>query len=93
MWHEVTHLSRGGEDSLPSITPLQLRLARTALKLGVRDLAKAADVSPTTVMRYESGRGGVHSSTLASLEAALMARGVVFVDADGTGSATIRLKE
>lgn len=77
---------------MPSITPLQLRLARTALKLGVRDLAQAAKVSPTTVMRFESGRG-VHSGTLASLEAVLVARGVVFVDADETGSATIRLKE
>lgn len=78
---------------MPAITPLQLRLARTALKLGVRDLAQAADVSPTTVTRFESGRGGVHSGTLASLEAALESRGVVFVAADGTGSATIRLKE
>jgi transcriptional regulator with XRE-family HTH domain len=78
---------------VPAITPLQLRLARTALKLGVRDLAQAAGVSPTTVTRFESGRGGVHSGTLASLEVALESRGVVFVVADGTGSATIRLKQ
>jgi transcriptional regulator with XRE-family HTH domain len=77
---------------LPAITPLQLRLARTALKLGVRELAEAANVSPTTVTRFESGRGGVHSGTLASLEAALVSRGVVFVEADSSGSATIRLK-
>lgn len=78
---------------MPSITPLQLRLARTALRLGIRELAEAAGVSPTTVTRFESGRGGVHSGTLASLEAALEKQGIVFVAADETGGATIRLKE
>ncbi|MEW6020062.1 MAG: helix-turn-helix transcriptional regulator [Pseudomonadota bacterium] len=82
-----------GEARVPSITPLQLRLARTALRLGIRELADAAGVSPTTVTRFESGRGGVHSGTLASLEAVLEKRGIVFVAADGTGGATIRLKE
>ena len=77
---------------MPSITSLQLRLARTALRLGIRELADAAGVSPTTVTRYESGRGGVHSGTLSSLETTLEQRGVVFVAADDTGSATIRLK-
>ncbi len=81
-----------GEARVPSITPLQLRLARTALRLGIRDVAEAAGVSPTTVTRFESGRGGVHSGTLTSLEAALEARGVVFLPADSTGSATIRLR-
>jgi transcriptional regulator with XRE-family HTH domain len=68
-------------------------LARTALRLGIRELAEAADVSPTTVTRFESGRGGVHSGTLASLETVLQKRGVVFVPADETGGATIRLKD
>jgi transcriptional regulator with XRE-family HTH domain len=72
---------------------LQLRLARSALKLGVRELAEAAGVSPTTVTRFESGRGGVQSGTLGRLETALEARGVVFVPADANGGATIRLRD
>lgn len=78
---------------MPAITPLQLRLARTALRIGVRELAEAAGISPTTVMRFESERTGMQTSTLARVEAALTSRGVIFVPADAGGSATVRLKE
>ena len=37
------------------ITPHQCRMARAALDLGVRDLARIADVSPNTVARMERG--------------------------------------
>src|SRR3990170_6284167 len=37
------------------ITRLQVRLARTALGWGVRDLARRAGVSTTTVTRFENG--------------------------------------
>ena len=37
------------------ITRLQVRMARTALGWGVRDLARKAGVSPTTVTRFENG--------------------------------------
>lgn len=78
---------------MPAITPLQLRLARTALRIGVRELAEAAGISPTTVMRFESERTGMQTGTLARVEAALTSRGVIFVPADANGSATIRLRE
>lgn len=77
---------------MAAMTPLQLRLARTALRLGVRELAQVAGISPTTVTRFEAGRGGVHSGTLASLEAALEDRGIVFVPADQSGEATVRVR-
>ena len=78
---------------MPAITPLQLRLARTALRLGVRELAEAAEVAPATITRFESERTGMQTGTLAKIEAALSSRGVIFVPADSGGSATIRLKE
>jgi len=78
---------------MPAITPLQLRLARTALRLGVRELAQAAEVSPATIMRFESERTGMQTGTLARVEAALAARGVIFVPAEPGGSATIRVRE
>lgn len=37
------------------ITPMQCRMARNALGLGVRDVGREADVSPNTVARFERG--------------------------------------
>jgi len=77
---------------MPAISPLQLKLARTALGLGVRDLAKAAGVSPATVMRFESSRGGALSSTLDRLQTTLEDGGVIFIGADSAGGPGIRMK-
>lgn len=35
--------------------PVQSRMARTALKLGVREVAEAAKVSTSTIFRLETG--------------------------------------
>lgn len=78
---------------MPAITPLQLRLARTALRIGVRELAQEAGVSPATIMRFESERTGMQSGTLTRVEAAVAARGVIFIPAEPGASATIRLRE
>jgi transcriptional regulator with XRE-family HTH domain len=77
---------------MPAISPLQLKLARTALGLGVRDLAKAAGVSPATVMRFESSRGGVQSGTLDRLQTTLEDGGIIFIAADSTGGPGVRMK-
>jgi transcriptional regulator with XRE-family HTH domain len=77
---------------MPAITSLQLKLGRTALGMGVRELAKAADVSPTTVTRFESGKGGLQSGSLERLQTALEAGGVVFIGADASGGPGIRMK-
>lgn len=68
------------------ITPIQCRMARAALDLGVRDLAKIADVSPNTIARLERGEA-LHSRTLAFIQGALEAQGVTFIPA---GSASAR---
>ncbi|HSM42680.1 MAG TPA: helix-turn-helix transcriptional regulator, partial [Afifellaceae bacterium] len=67
------------------ITPSQCRMARAALKIGVRDLAKMAGVSPMTITRFETGQTGGYAMTLQKLQSALEAAGVEFIDANGGG--------
>lgn len=78
---------------MPALTSLQVRLARCALGLSLRELANAAEVSPNTITRFELGKGGLQTASLARLQDVLEQRGVVFVPADASGGATIRLKE
>ena len=65
------------------MTPAQLRMARSALKIGVRDLAKLADVTTATITRFENERGGLNAVTQDKLQAALQAAGIEFYN--GTG--------
>lgn len=74
------------------ITPIQMKLARTALGLGVRELAAAAGVAPSTVQRFESGKGDMHSRTLDSVQQVLEQGGVIFISADASGGPGVRLK-
>ena len=69
----------------------QLKMARAALGLGVRDVAELARVSPDTVARLERGES-LKASTVATIQAALEAAGVVFVPENG-GGAGVRLKK
>lgn len=62
------------------MTPAQLRMARSALKIGVRDLAEMADVTTATITRFENERGGLNSVTEQKLRAALESAGVSFLD-------------
>lgn len=71
------------------MTPSQLRMARAATKLGVRDLAKIADVAPATITRFETEKGGINMKSSAAIESALKALGVIFVPENG-GPAGIR---
>lgn len=77
---------------MPIITPIQVKLARTAVGLGVRELAAKAEVAPSTVQRFESGRGDMHSRTLDRVQQVLEEAGVIFVGADAEGGPGVRLK-
>lgn len=74
------------------ITRLQVRMARTALGWGVRDLARKAGVSPTTVSRFENG-AHTRVDTLALLQEVLERAGIVFIAADEGGGPGVRLRE
>ena len=73
------------------ITPMQIKLARTALGLGVRELAVAADVAPSTIHRFESDKGSMHSRTLDRVQQVLEQGGILFISADAGGGPGIRL--
>ena len=53
-------------------------MARAAVNMSIIDLGKAAGVRAATVSNFESG-GEAYASTVAKLQAALEARGIVFV--------------
>ena len=74
------------------ITPTLCRMARAALNVGVRDVAKLAGVSAMTVTRFENGHSQGYPETLEKLQAALEAAGVIFVAENGEGPG-VRLRK
>ena len=64
--------------------PVQCRMARAALGLGVRELAAAAKVSVDTVARFERG-DELKERTIDALQRALEAAGVEFTNGDQPG--------
>jgi transcriptional regulator with XRE-family HTH domain len=57
---------------------MQCKMARTAMGWGVRDLARAADVSPDTVSRFERGEI-LRDRTLTVLRVAFEVAGIQFI--------------
>ncbi len=71
--------------------PVQCKMARTALNLGIRELAAAAKVSPDTVARFERGEA-LRERTTDALRSALESAGVQFIKENGGGPG-VRLKK
>jgi transcriptional regulator with XRE-family HTH domain len=71
--------------------PVQCRMARTALSLGVKELAQLAGVSTNTISRLEAGED-LKPRTIAAIRAALESAGVEFIDENGGGPG-VRLKK
>jgi transcriptional regulator with XRE-family HTH domain len=67
------------------MTPLQLRLARTALSLTVREAAELAQVSHETIVGIEAARPSIKEKTIEKVRAALEKAGIEFIDEDGGG--------
>ena len=83
---------REDDNPVSIMTPLQMKLARTAVGLGVRELAAAAGIAPSTVQRFESGKGDMHSRTLDRVQQVLEEAGIIFIAADATGGPGVRLR-
>jgi transcriptional regulator with XRE-family HTH domain len=66
------------------LLPVQCRMARAALGLGVRELAAAAKVSIDTVARFERG-DELKERTIEALKQTLEAAGVEFTNGDRPG--------
>ena len=63
---------------------VQVRMARAALGWSSTELADKANVSPTTILKFEAG-GGVQTSTLGKMETVLRQAGITFLEDDGHG--------
>jgi transcriptional regulator with XRE-family HTH domain len=72
------------------LLPIQCRMARAALGLGVRELAAAAKVSIDTVARFERG-DELNDRTIDALQRALEAAGVEFTNSDQPGVRLTRI--
>ncbi|MCX8955341.1 helix-turn-helix transcriptional regulator [Ruegeria sp. NA] len=76
------------------MTPEQLRMARAALRIGVRELAEMSDTAPATITRFETEKGGIQLSTAERIQAALEGEGVQFLSetdaAKGPGVVLVR---
>jgi transcriptional regulator with XRE-family HTH domain len=70
------------------MTPAQSRMARAALQLGIRDVAKLAKVAPSTISRLEAGEA-LQPRTADAIQHALEKAGVLFINGDQPG---VRLK-
>ena len=70
---------------------IQVRMARAALGWGVRDLAEKAGLTANTVTRIENG-ADAKQSTMDSLQHALEAAGVEFINENGGGPG-VRLRK
>ncbi|NEH32616.1 transcriptional regulator [Rhizobium ruizarguesonis] len=73
--------------------PIQCKMARTALEMGVKQLADAAAVSTNTIVRFERGED-LKPRTIAAIRTVLEGAGVIFLDGNysGSGGPGIRLK-
>ena len=71
------------------MNPAQSRMARAALKLSVRELAKMARVATGTIVRLEAGET-LQPRTIDVIRQALEKAGVVFTNGDEPG---VRLKK
>lgn len=72
------------------MTPAQLRMARAALKLTVREIEQQTGVNKDSISRYEAGRE-ILSGALQRLEKLFLDAGVIFLEADDAGREGIRV--
>ncbi|MBY3183342.1 helix-turn-helix transcriptional regulator [Rhizobium laguerreae] len=71
--------------------PVQCKMARVALGLGVRELASIAKVAPATISRLEAGED-LKERTVIDIRNTLEAAGIIFIDSNGNGPG-VRLRD
>lgn len=71
----------------------QIRMARAALGISVRELAQRAGVADSTILRFETGRGGILAANLNRLQLALEEGGVIFIPADPEAGPGVRMRK
>lgn len=71
--------------------PVQLKMARAALGLGVRELAEMTGITANTISRIENG-SDAKQSTITAIRQALETAGVIFIPSNGNGPG-VRLRD
>jgi predicted transcriptional regulator len=74
------------------LEPSQIRMARAALKISVRELSKMSGVADSTILRFESGKGAILTTNMKRMQEALENAGATFLPADSSGGPGVRLK-
>lgn len=64
--------------------PVQIKMARAGLGIGVRELAEISGVTANTISRIENG-GDARQSTIEAIKKALETAGVIFIEENGGG--------
>jgi transcriptional regulator with XRE-family HTH domain len=70
----------------------QVRMARAALGISVRELAERSGVADSTILRFETEKGGILVANLSRIQTALEEGGVIFVGADAGGGPGVRFR-
>ena len=71
--------------------PVQCKMARAALGIKISELAKLADMSTNTIVRFETGKA-LKASTVDDLRLVLESAGIIFISENGDGPG-IRLRK
>ncbi|QBX36773.1 XRE family transcriptional regulator [Brevundimonas sp. S30B] len=74
------------------LEPSQVRMARAALKISVRELSSLSGVADSTILRFEAGKGAILTSNMRRMQDALENAGVVFLPPDSQCGPGVRLK-
>jgi transcriptional regulator with XRE-family HTH domain len=74
-----------------ALSPTQCRMARTALRIGIRELAELAGTSPTTVWKFENGTD-IYVGIKRALRSVLSEAGNIFLAPEDDSGEGIRLQ-
>lgn len=73
------------------IDAAQVRMARAALKISVRELSELSGVADSTILRFETAKGAILATNLGRIQSALEDAGILFVARDSAGGPGVRL--
>ncbi len=76
------------------IHPSQIRAARALLRMTQSSLAEASGIGLATIKRLEVTADGARGNvrTFLKLQAVLEAKGIIFIDEDGSSGPGVRLR-
>ena len=74
-------------------SPIQCKMARAGLGLGIRDLGELAECAPATIVRFEAGENLHHRSVRAIYDALVEAGAEFMVTKGGKDGVAVKSKD